>query len=67
MPAVFQKTFRFLSCFGCGREIQPGQRFHTLTQKDGDMSFFCEREGCQAKMQRLRDGCQQSGGIKRPV
>ncbi len=67
MPNIPRKTFRFISCFCCKREIQPGQRFHTLTQKDGDMSFFCEREGCQSRMHRLKEGCLQSGGIKRPV
>ena len=65
MKAVFRRTPQVLVCSHCRRGIEPGQRFHVLTKKTGDMKLFCERVSCQDEMQKLVG--QQSGGVKRPA
>lgn len=56
---------RILVCSTCRRLIEPGQRFHVITDVIGQEKSFCQKEKCQTEMQKAKG--QQSGGVKRPV
>jgi hypothetical protein len=60
------RSFSILVCSSCKRNIEPGQRFHVITDSNGHEKSFCERYFCQAEMYQLKEG-QQSGGVKRPA
>lgn len=60
------RPFSILVCSHCERYIQPGQRYHVITDMSGQKKSFCERYSCQDAMDQMK-GSQQSGGIKRPV